>query len=306
MRAMTSIYLHPEWVALMEDWCGAKAQWLELAGEHGGTIRAVVYRRKGHLFQPPYQPYLGIEFIPTPTSQPARITRQWHEAAAHLIGQLRAAGWSRWLTLPPEISDARPFLWAGLVVTPRYTYYLNPHLTESERGQSPEIPRKAKKAASAGFRIERNQDVDAAMRNMASTESRQQFDYALTKSQLKQALTALGPERLRFYNAYDLSGDPACTLIVLYSPGSVVRDWIAATAAHHLKSGVTQLLRQHLWEDLRTLDIAGFDFCGANIPSVAAAKAEFGGVLVPYYQIEPLGWRYLARQTVRWVTGDRR
>jgi hypothetical protein len=67
----------------------------------------------------------------------------------------------------------------------------------------------------------------------------------------------------------------------------VVQDWLAGTSSEHLQSGVTQLVRETLFADLKRLEIAGFDFCGANIPPVAAAKSEFGGTLTPFYQVEP-------------------
>lgn len=290
-----SFYLLPEWIGLMERWGNLKVHRLELTGEHGGKLRAVVYSRNSQVMQPLHQPYLGLEFEPTPTTQPARITRQWHEVADQFLTQLRALGWNHWLTLPPDITDPRPFAWAGAVVTPRYTYYLPPTGPAPDRGESPEIPRKARKAAKDGYTIARNDDLDAVVHNITSTERRQEFSHALTKTQLQEALTALGPERLRIYNAYDRNGQPACSILVLYEPGSVIQDWIAATAAEHLKSGVTQLTRAALFDDLRTLDAPAFDFCGANIPSVAAAKSEFGASLTPYYMIEPPNFRWLMR-----------
>ena len=39
-------------------------------------------------------------------------------------------------------------------------------------------------------------------------------------------------------------------------------------------------------DDLAEAGATGYDFGGANLPSVAAAKAQWGGRLVPFYRIE--------------------
>jgi hypothetical protein len=38
-------------------------------------------------------------------------------------------------------------------------------------------------------------------------------------------------------------------------------------------------------EDIREQGFASFDLNGANIPSIAAFKSQFGGVLTPYYSV---------------------
>ena len=111
---------------------------------------------------------------------------------------------------------------------------------------------------------------------------------------LQQALAGLGPEAFRLYNGYDPKGRPAASIIVLHRPGAFVQDWLAGSAAEHLASGVTQLVRKTLFDDVRQLSARGFDFCGANLPAVATPKAEFGGTLTPFYEVKPVDSRYLA------------
>ncbi|MDW8345223.1 MAG: GNAT family N-acetyltransferase [Verrucomicrobiae bacterium] len=296
-----SFYLLPEWIGLMEQWCQAWSEPWEFRRESGATIRTVFFSNRHGFFQPPYMAYAGLEVELTPTEQPARLTRQWHELGDALIRELRRRRYNRWLTLPPSLPDARPFTWAGMLATPRYTYIVWPQDFCLEKGCSPEILRKAKKAAKLGYTVRRDQNLDAAWHNIRSTQQRQDFDYQISPDHLRHALDKLGADRLRIYNAYDSTGQPACSLIVLYRERAVTLDWIAATATEHLKSGVTQLARLALFDDLKTTSSEGFDFCGANIPSVANAKSEFGAALTPYFQLDPLGGRFLARLTLRWI-----
>jgi len=285
----------------MERWTGMPSHRLDLKGEHGGQFSAILYGRPGHLAQPRYMPYLGCEFVPTPSDHGHKVTLQWLDVAQQFITELRKLGWKRWLTLPPELTDMRPFRWAKILPTPRYTYCIPATDLGNPVAWSRRIKRSIKNAQQEGYTVERNEDLDAACYNFKSTQQRQDFDYAVSRQMLQEAMTVLGTERFRLYNAYDKNRQPACSIIVLYRAGAVVQDWLAGTAAEHLKSGVTQLVREVLFADLKQLDTAGFDFCGANIPAVAAAKAEFGATLMPFYQLEPLNLRYLLKYAIQFL-----
>jgi Acetyltransferase (GNAT) domain len=298
-HSVESFYLLPQWSALMERWTGTTAHRLEVDGEHGGRFTAVVYRTRGGVIQPRFMPYLGCQFTPTSSDHLHKVALQWLDVAGQFVVQLRKLGWRRRLTLPPEVTDVRPFTWRGTLPLPRYTYYLQPAALGDGDSWSRRIKRSIRDARQSGYAVERNHDVDAIDHNLRSTEQRQAFDYSVTKEMLQDAVDALGTDAFRVYNAYDQNHEPACSIVVLYRAGAIVQDWLAGTSAEHLKSGVTQLVRETLFADLKRLDSAGFDFCGANIPAVAAAKSEFGGTLTPFYQVEPRRPRYPVRRTVK-------
>ena len=283
-----SFYLLPPWSDLMERWSGATAHRLELSGEHGGQFTAVLYRRRGRVIHPRLMPYLGCEFAPTPTAHAHKVTLQWLDVAGQFAAQLRALRLRRWLPLPPEVTDVRPFSWRATLASPRYTYCLERSVLGDRGSWSRRIKRSLKAARERGYTVEKNGDLDAAEYNLRSTELRQGFDYSVSRGMLEQAMDALGPEAFRLYNAYDQNGRPASSIIVLYRPGAFVQDWLAGSAVEHLKSGATQLAREAQFDDIRRLEIPGFDFCGANMPAIAAAKSEFGGTLTPFYQVKPL------------------
>jgi Acetyltransferase (GNAT) domain len=304
-----SFYLLPQWSALMESWSGATAHRLELSGEHGGRFGAVLYRTRGGVVQPRFMPYLGCEFTPTPSDHGHKVALQWLDVADQLVAHLRDLGWRRRLTLPPEVTDVRPFNWRGCLPLPRYTYYIRPDALGDSDFWSRRIKRSIKAAQQNGYTVERNHDLDAADYNLRSTEQRQAFDYSVGKEMLQEALDALGPEAFRLYNAYDRDHQPACSIVVLYRAGAMVQDWLAGTSSEHLRSGATQLVRETLFTDLKRLEVSGFDFCGANIPTIAAAKSEFGGTLTPFYQVEPRRPRHPVKRALKtlhgYLTGSR-
>jgi hypothetical protein len=61
-----------------------------------------------------------------------------------------------------------------------------------------------------------------------------------------------------------------------------------------LGAGANQLIMSFALEDLQEAGSCGFDYAGANIPSIAAAKATWGGQLVPYYSVRQPNARALA------------
>jgi len=301
INSAKSFHLLDEWVTLTERWCNVRAHRINLTGEHGGQLQSVVYQSGSQIIQPLLAPYLGFEFTSTPTDQAHRITRQWHEVAELFVSELRKLGWNKWLCLPPSITDVRPFTWAKAQVSPRFTYLLPVADAGNDQLRSPDVRRRCKKAAQEGYVVEHNDDLDAMMASLKSTEAKQGFDYAVTRENLAEALAALGPDRFRIYNAYDKDRQPVSTMVALYRPGAPIQEWVAGTVSEHLKSGVSQLVFAKVLEDVQTLDAPVFDFCGANFPSVAAAKLQLGGTLTTYYQLEPQTWRQVAKSAVKLI-----
>lgn len=78
--------------------------------------------------------------------------------------------------------------------------------------------------------------------------------------------------------------------------------WIAASKTEHLNQGVVQLLQSFELGDLSDNGLKTFDFAGANIPSVASSKANWGGVITPYYLVRPPGYKEILRAGRNWLS----
>ena len=121
------------------------------------------------------------------------------------------------------------------------------------------------------------------MECLKETEDRQGFSHGLTTADICLAKDLLGEEHFKCYGCYAPNGEIASARIILHSHGSRAIDWVAGTKREFLNSGATQAVIAFALENLASKGAIGFDYSGANIPNVAAAKATWGGPLVPFY-----------------------
>lgn len=266
------------------------------------AIQAVVYLdKKGRIVQPPLNPYLPVVFHPTPTAKKPRLSRQWLSLSKLLVKELSKRGVKGSVAFPPEVEDIRQWQWHGFLGEVRYTFYIDfPYEIDmadhSERKQ-------INKAKRRGFTCEiaSRDTYSEVVACLAETESRQGFNCKVSTRDLEVAFNLLGEDTFRVYVCRSNTGEIACARIVISSPGLRAVDWVAGTKTAFLPSGCTQFLIWHILNDLTQQGAVGFDFAGANLPSVSAAKADWGGKLVPFYVIRPLNLRTLGLYTFKFL-----
>lgn len=149
-----------------------------------------------------------------------------------------------------------------------------------------------------------NAPIDDLLECLVATEERKGFTHRLTSDDLQLALELLGTESFRTYVSYSPGGEPASGRIILAHPGGMAADWVAGTKAHYLKHGVAQQVVAYALSDLAAAGVTLFDHVGANIASVAAAKADVGGRLVAYYAVEQRNARYIAKELLVTARGQ--
>jgi hypothetical protein len=203
------------------------------------------------------------------------------------------------IAFPPELSDVRPWQWVGLLASVAYTSRISlPYdLLIADRSVRKQIA----KAERTGYTAEAARSIDDVVHCLAGTEQKQGFQYGITGNDLKIVAEHLGQEHLRLYVSYSATGEPASTRAVLSAPGTWAIDWLAGTSSEHRSSGATQYLINHVLADLAAAGSIGFDFGGANMRNIAAAKMLWGGQLVPFYRIRRQDLRYAARVAVNWL-----
>ncbi|MHB1308826.1 MAG: hypothetical protein ACYC23_17240, partial [Limisphaerales bacterium] len=81
----------------------------------------------------------------------------------------------------------------------------------------------------------------------------------------------------------------------LLAPSGAAICWSQGTFRRHLPSGVNQLLYAEGNDDLVAASAQWLDLAGANIRSVAEAKAAWGFPLVPYLTIRQPDFRHLVK-----------
>jgi hypothetical protein len=248
--------------------------------------------RNGRIRQPRLNPYLPFRFLSTPTQQCQRIQRQWLAVSGLLAEEFAGRGLSGMVSFPPEIIDVREFQWRGFLAEARYTFYLT--LPYRVKDADSAVRKQVAKAQRLGYRCERTTHVDDICFCLKETERRQGFHHHLDEADLQLALKLMGEDSLRCYVCYAPNGEAASARVVLQHCEHAI-DWVAGTVGDHLANGVTQFVISYMLEDLEESRISTFDYCGANIRSIAASKATWGGELMPYYRVTPHNMKRLAR-----------
>jgi len=261
------------------------------------NVEAMIYLDANDRVQmPPMTPFIPMRFTATETNKRARLDRMWLECGGLMAEQFAKHRFAAQVYLPPEFLDLRPFVWKGFTAGMGYTFLVDLPYDESEMDSA--VRKQIAKTASAGFVCRRatKADLPAIVDCIRQTEQRQGFAYRVTESVLQKGLEILGEGAFRVYVALAPAGGMASVRIVLHAAGGMAIDWIAGTATEHLKSGATQALIRFMLDDLHHAGVNVFDFAGAGVPGVSAAKATWGGRLTPYPRLERLTVKTMAKQ----------
>ena len=269
----------------------------------GSGLQALVYLDRREIVLPPLHPYVPLGWSAPTTEKRYRQSRRWLEDARPVVEEMRARGLATPLVFEGTHDgapvDMRPWQWAGFRVGVRYTYWRSLPVDAAEI--DPAVRRKARQATEHGYHCERAVEPDEVVACLVETERRQGFGYGLTVADVARLRDLLGPERFRMYVCRAPDDTVAAVRLVLHARGHVAIDWVNGTASDHLQSGATQLLIGTVLDDVARAGASAFDFEGANIPGVAAAKMTWGAQLVPWYVVEPFGLRGLARWGRDWL-----
>ena len=242
--------------------------------------------RHGRVTQPLLNPHLPIAIAVTPTSQPPRIFHQRQEVAALLAEEFLSRGLHGSVCLAPEMEDVREWQWRGFLTDVRYTFHLRLPLDESlihEKARN-----RVSRASRAGFvcSIAGSDDIPEVWECIRSTEERQDFRLGLTREDLVLASRLLGPDHFRVYACRAAeSGEIVAAKVALFGGGDEAIGLISCVQQTHMRSGCDQQLTAYHLADLASLGVTLYDYVGANLPGVSAAKRQWGGRLVPYYGI---------------------
>jgi hypothetical protein len=287
-------FLKDEWVKLNEALWNCKGERINLQTEKA-QLETVIYFRKGKTLQPFLNAYNPVRFTPSVIDRSFRIQRQWFDICSSLIRLLNKKKVKE-LTLTPDIMDVRPFLWSGYLVRPAYTFTFD---FKKEFNFSKAVKKQIRKCQEQNFVVKCDYDIDCLLTSLKSTEERQKVHHQLSKEKIEKALELIGKDQLLIYNCYNPAGEVLSSRAVLFNEKGFSLDWLAGTVSKFLSTGCTQFLINAVLNDLKSRGSPGFDFCGANTPSIQAAKSEFGGDLTVYYVISKKDSYDLLRERVK-------
>ena len=182
-------------------------------------------------------------------------------------------------------TDVRSFRWKGWRTNIVYTYQID--LRSLDIMALPSRRRnQIRHAEKAGVVVESSDDIDAAHRLLMKMQERHGIDCCPTHPQLVELCQGLGDTFALFLARAPGSAEPVAMVFTILD---AARDegyvLFAAMDPQYAKTQASSLL---YWQHLLSLRERGLkivDMVGADIRSNAAFKAEFEGLLVPYFQV---------------------
>lgn len=260
---------------------GAFGLGLEAAGVRegerlvAGTL--LFAKRRGPLrlaVVPPLAAYHGPLADPLPREADTLARRSALDALlAHVTLRFQACAFHP----PPACVDARPFAWAGFACAPLYTYVSNLNQATNP-GTWARGTRSRYNSHVAEYTVcTGSNEAGEAARLIVGSLARKARGFPLSRARLEALLLGLSAAgAVRVMTATRCGAREAA--VVVPSAGSTGYLWLAGS----VPGPAMTVLVGRLFEQLRGEGVEAFDFAGANTPSVAAFKQNFGGALVPY------------------------
>jgi len=299
-----TVLMDEGWIEWNKEKWGLRAERFEYEADGRGGAKLVGWlylNSRGNVCMPGMHPYMPLVFTGTDTGRWSKRYRQWMSVADQFAADLARRGVAGELLMPPGAIDLRPLQWRGFRIGVRYTTALSFPLDFSRFDE--DVMKQVRKAQRQGYTVHESADWDLVEHCLGHSERRKRFSHRLCATDLSQLHQRLGRSRFRAFIGYGPAGQPVCAQLRLFAPGSTAIGWAASTQSNHLRSGVNQLTYLEGLRALAADGVTGIDLCGSNIPSVAAAKANWGGPLVPYLTVRQPGARFVRaaiREALAW------
>lgn len=245
----------------------------------------VFHRRKAGVLvvqQPPLVPHLGLVVS-------AEVEADHPRKREFNIFQACRA-FSDWLTKRydyfyishhPGLTDVRPFTWHGWREKVCYTYRIRLDTFSIDTLHS-SIRKQVAKAEREDVQVEESEDLTPLSKMVAMSYGRRGRKVPFSEKYLETLFRKLcGQGLAHLYYAKNRQGQIISGRITLNS-FDVIYDWVAGADPAFYDSGATPYLLYALMEHSRA-DYDVFDLMGANTPTIAVFKSNFGGQITPYY-----------------------
>jgi len=199
------------------------------------------------------------------------------------------------ITNTKELYDIRAFQWLNYDIKVGYTALLdlkNFGLSSIDRSERKQI----KKAEREGMFTEPCDDMELMYGLWIKTFERQNLSMPVSLSQIRYLYNAIKTQKAgQGFVTFTRNREPASFRICIWNNFNIVYDWIAGSDPVYFRFGAPAF---NLWSTLQYLKGKGFstfDFCGANIESIANFKLSFGAKLIHYYNLQhiPLWFKFV-------------
>lgn len=200
----------------------------------------------------------------------------------------------------PNLLDARPYVWNGYRVTPKYNFVKDiEDLEEVWNGFKKQLRKNIEKAEKAGLTVDEGglEGYTLIIRLLSERYGDQDIEFRTSKEYLLDLYRRFFPDNLRVF-IVKFNGEPVTGIIV-----TTYRDrlsiWVGATQTDLKGLYPVDLLQ---WEIMKWGNRQGYKYCeilGANVPSISYFKSRYNFDLEIYFDArrttgmtEMLGWAY--------------
>jgi lipid II:glycine glycyltransferase (peptidoglycan interpeptide bridge formation enzyme) len=186
--------------------------------------------------------------------------------------------------LPASIQETQPFTWKDITVKVKYTYHIDLSLSEDQllANLSSEKRKSLNKAQKDVLEIEMTDDRKIVKEMIFKTFARKQISKNI--KYFDRILFDFAKPGNSFSFIAKQNGKPIAATFCVYD----------SKDCYYLFGGYDQESRHHgagvscMWKSIlhaKQLGLKTFDFEGSMIPEVERYFREFGGKLIPYYEI---------------------
>ncbi|MCS7229761.1 MAG: GNAT family N-acetyltransferase [Candidatus Kryptonium sp.] len=246
------------------------------------TIAGLIYPLRRKLYFRVSTPllfsyYSGILFGTFQKEKRQKIISEKNEAILKIHEYLRRELDFFNFKLHYTIDDIRQFKWLGYKILPRHTFVLSLESTEKIwDGFSNSLKRKIKDAQERGLNVVRTKWADKLAEHQILSFERTGGRFFIGLDELKRLIQNLVEKNLlTVYHLVDKNNQVIASRGVSIWNGKAY-DVIAGMGEREINSA-THFLVWKILEDLSSQGVREFDFCGADIQSVAFFKMQFGG-----------------------------
>lgn len=255
----------------------------------GGCGLYIVRTRSGNIVAcPPLTPYNGVLIVPKQSEQKYKNEFRTIDISTAIASYLESTFDYSTLLNSPALIDVRSFKWRGWNAVPSYTYNLDinkfPGIYQNMMGRS--VMKKINKAKKTKIKIQKSDKIRDFLKLYRMTFEKQDRGLPLPEKSVLKLFNILHKAGYcQLYVAKSANGKILSGNIQVSDNPDESFDWLAGSNPKYLNTGANQLLYWSIFEDLAKKGVKRFDFCGADIPSVARHKSGFGGDLTTYYVV---------------------
>lgn len=235
---------------------------------------------------PRMTPYNGVVIRPRNTQKKSKLLSHRKRIVSELVGVVTDRYEAIELVHAPDVVDVRPFQWENWETDIRYTNVIDisntDWLWDAVNG---DVRTQVRKCRDGSVTVDRYEEghADAFFDFFEKTFNRRDMVVPVGREQLRTMFRDLSSHgRLRVYVA-QYEGSPVSITAIVTDEDGLAHEWQAATDPEHLSLGVAPFLRWNAIEDLAADGFTKFDMNGTGIESLANAKSQFAGQVVPHY-----------------------